>query len=127
MHTTHLPSRSVQYLQQPERVFAEVHRVLRPGGVAIFTFSNRMFYTKALAAWRDASGYARCLLVMSYFQSVRGFTAPEILTSVERRSSGAPAQQGGLAALLPAPLRKLLQRASSDPFYAVVAYKEQPE
>jgi ubiquinone/menaquinone biosynthesis C-methylase UbiE len=31
----------VQYLQQPERVFAEVYRVLKPGGVAIFTFSNR--------------------------------------------------------------------------------------
>lgn len=37
---------SVQYLQQPERVFAEVYRVLKPGGVAIFTFSNRMFYEK---------------------------------------------------------------------------------
>jgi hypothetical protein len=37
---------SVQYLQQPEKVFAEVYRVLRPGGVAIFTFSNRMFYDK---------------------------------------------------------------------------------
>jgi ubiquinone/menaquinone biosynthesis C-methylase UbiE len=37
---------SVQYLQQPEKVFAEVCRVLKPGGVAIFTFSNRMFYEK---------------------------------------------------------------------------------
>lgn len=32
---------SVQYMQQPEAVFAEVYRVLKPGGVAIFTFSNR--------------------------------------------------------------------------------------
>lgn len=38
---------SVQYLQQPERVFAEIYRVLRPGGVCIITFSNRMFYSKA--------------------------------------------------------------------------------
>ncbi|GBG00069.1 S-adenosyl-L-methionine-dependent methyltransferase [Raphidocelis subcapitata] len=37
---------SVQYLQQPEQVFAEVYRVLKPGGVAIFTFSNRMFWDK---------------------------------------------------------------------------------
>ena len=27
-------------------MFAEVYRVLKPGGVAIFTFSNRMFYEK---------------------------------------------------------------------------------
>lgn len=34
------------------------------GGVAIFTFSNRMFYSKAIAAWREApSGYARVQLV----------------------------------------------------------------
>jgi ubiquinone/menaquinone biosynthesis C-methylase UbiE len=51
---------SVQYLQQPEAVFAEIYRVLKPGGVAIMTFSNRMFYEKAVAAWRDTdSGYAR--------------------------------------------------------------------
>lgn len=44
---------SVQYLQQPERVFGEVYRVLKPGGVAIFTFSNRMFYDKVhtLGVW----------------------------------------------------------------------------
>ena len=53
----------MQYLQRPEAVFAEVHRVLRPGGVAIFAFSGRMFYGKAVAAWRDATGYARCQLV----------------------------------------------------------------
>lgn len=33
-------------MQQPERVFAEVYRVLKPGGVFILTFSNRMFYDK---------------------------------------------------------------------------------
>ncbi|CAM9234643.1 unnamed protein product, partial [Hapterophycus canaliculatus] len=37
---------SVQYLQQPEAVFADVRRVLKPGGVAIFSFSNRMFSDK---------------------------------------------------------------------------------
>ncbi|GIL54347.1 hypothetical protein Vafri_9917 [Volvox africanus] len=50
---------SVQYLQQPERVFAEIYRVLKPGGVCIVTFSNRMFYTKA----RSSYGWARSIHV----------------------------------------------------------------
>ena len=28
------------------QVFAEIYRVLKPGGVCIMSFSNRMFYTK---------------------------------------------------------------------------------
>lgn len=65
-------------MQYPEKVFAEVYRVLKPGGVAIFTFSNRLFYDKAINAWRDASGYARCQLVTQYFMAVQGFTQPEV-------------------------------------------------
>lgn len=37
---------SAQYLQQPEKVFAEIHRILKPGGVCIVTFSNRLYSTK---------------------------------------------------------------------------------
>ncbi|KXZ53254.1 hypothetical protein GPECTOR_7g1148 [Gonium pectorale] len=116
---------SVQYMQQPERVFAEVYRVLKPGGVFIITFSNRLFYTKAIAAWRDASGYARCQLVKQYFQSVAGFTEPEVLTEVQPAGKAAAGAGGPLGALLGAlgPLGGLLRRSSSDPFYAVVAYR----
>ena len=32
---------------QPEKVFAEIYRVLKPGGSCIATFSNRLFYDKA--------------------------------------------------------------------------------
>ena len=48
MPLRHASACSVQYLQQPEKVFAEIYRVLKPGGVAIFSFSNRMFFTKVL-------------------------------------------------------------------------------
>lgn len=110
---------SVQYLQQPEAVFAEIHRVLKPGGVCIVTFSNRLFYEKAIQAWRDTSGYARCLLVSSYFQCVDGFTQPEVLTEVKASSSrAAPAAPAWLQ-----PLLKFFQRSSGDPFYAVVSYR----
>jgi hypothetical protein len=51
---------SVQYLQRPVEVFAEVRRVLKPGAPFIVSFSNRCFPTKAVAIWRslDISGHA---------------------------------------------------------------------
>ena len=52
---------SIQYLQQPVAVLREVARVLRPGAPLLISFSNRCFWTKAVAIWRalDDSGHAR--------------------------------------------------------------------
>ena len=70
---------SVDYLSRPLDVFAELHRVLKPDGLAIFTWSNRMFPTKAISAWRLASEPARLWICGSYFRySVNeGWSAPE--------------------------------------------------
>jgi len=52
---------SIQYLQRPVEVLREVARVLRPGGPLVISFSNRCFWTKAVAVWRgiDDAGHAR--------------------------------------------------------------------
>jgi SAM-dependent methyltransferase len=46
---------SIDYLAQPVEVLREVHRVLRPGGACILSFSNRCFPTKAVALWLRSS------------------------------------------------------------------------
>ncbi|PLZ98136.1 SAM-dependent methyltransferase [Fischerella thermalis CCMEE 5268] len=99
---------SVQYLQYPEAVFSEIYRVLKPGGIAIISFSNRMFYQKAIQAWRDASEATRIELVKGYFASVLGFTTPEVI-----------AKQSNIPAFL-----QWLGAGGGDPFYAVIAKRQ---
>jgi len=60
---------SVQYLVQPVEVFADVRRVLRPGGPVIVSFSNRCFPTKAVAAWLYAGDADHRLLVRGYLHA----------------------------------------------------------
>ncbi|MCB0034440.1 MAG: class I SAM-dependent methyltransferase [Anaerolineales bacterium] len=63
-----LCSVSVQYLIRPVEVFAEVNRVLKPGGKFIVSFSNRCFPTKATALWIHTNDEQHVQLVVSYFQ-----------------------------------------------------------
>ncbi|CAK8541224.1 unnamed protein product [Lathyrus sativus] len=108
---------SVQYLQQPEKVFAEVFRLLKPGGVFIVSFSNRMFYEKAISAWREGTGYSRVQFVVQYFQSVEGFTEPEVIRKLPAPNDEENSPVGWI-------IKKLFGLFSgSDPFYAVIAYR----
>jgi SAM-dependent methyltransferase len=67
---------SVQYLQQPVAVLREAARVLRPGAPVVISFSNRCFWTKAVAVWRglDDAGHGR--LVELYLRTA-GFATIE--------------------------------------------------
>lgn len=82
---------SVQYLTRPIETFQQVNRVLKPGGVFIVTFSNRMFPTKAVRLWRGASDQGHLDLVVSYleyageFEGIKGG-----LTNPEDRGRGDP-------------------------------------
>ncbi len=100
---------SVQYMQYPEAIFAEIHRILKPGGIAIISFSNRMFFQKAIQAWRDTSEATRVELVKRYFTSVPGFTDPEVIVN----KSTAPNFLQWLGA------------GGGDPFYAVIASRSE--
>ncbi|MEB3226490.1 MAG: class I SAM-dependent methyltransferase [Synechococcus sp.] len=100
-----LMSVSVQYLQYPEAVFAEIQRVLTPGGVCIVSFSNRMFYQKAIAAWRDSSDSEHIQLVSRYFTQTPGFEKP----TVAANRCDQPF------------LLQMLGLGQQDPFYAVFA------
>lgn len=77
---------SVDYLTRPVDVFAEVARILRPGGVFVVTFSNRCFPTKVIRAWLGADDRERCQIVATYFASVDRFGP----TTVQLRNPGAP-------------------------------------
>jgi SAM-dependent methyltransferase len=84
---------SVQYLQRPGAVFREFARVLDDDGVLIVSFTNRMFPTKAVRAWREASMDGRLQLVRSYLAAAEAFETTEVLR----------------------------ERPARDPLYAVVA------
>lgn len=46
---------SVDYLTRPLEVFSEIQRVLKPGGTAIISQSNRCFPTKAINIWLNTN------------------------------------------------------------------------
>lgn len=98
---------SIQYLQLPEAVFAEIYRILKPNGICIVSFSNRMFYQKAIQAWRDSSETERVELVKGYFAAIPGFGQPEVIIH--------PSQTPSFLQMLGMP--------SSDPFYAVIGQR----
>ena len=86
---------SVQYLQYPGAVFGEFGRILAPQGRVVISFTNRMFPTKAVRAWRVADMDERTTLVEAYCRA-GGLTVTETVT----------------------------EQPENDPLVAVVAQKE---
>jgi SAM-dependent methyltransferase len=101
---------SVDYMTQPAHVFKEVGRVLKPGGLFIVIFSNRMFPEKAVKVWREAGEEERVLMVEDLFKEAGAFEKPTIFLS-----KGKPRPKDDKYAHLGIP---------SDPVYAVYADKK---
>jgi SAM-dependent methyltransferase len=69
---------SVDYLTRPVEVFADVGRVLRPGGLFVLTFSNRCFPSKAIHGWLANDDLGRLAIVRDYFDHCGAFGEPTL-------------------------------------------------
>jgi SAM-dependent methyltransferase len=81
---------SVDYLVRPVEVFADVARVLRPGGHFVCTFSNRCFPTKAIRGWLQSSDEQHCDIVAAYFRLAGGYEEPRAQRRTPPRHFGDP-------------------------------------
>ncbi|MCP5114167.1 MAG: class I SAM-dependent methyltransferase, partial [bacterium] len=104
-----LCSVSIDYLTRPAEVFSDVARVLKPGGLFLVTFSNRMFPGKAVRVWRESSEPERVAFVECLFRKTPGFEEPTTWISKNRPR---PADDKYAGVGIP-----------SDPVYAVFADK----
>jgi SAM-dependent methyltransferase len=64
---------SVDYMTRPIEVFREVSRILKPNGLLIVVFSNRMFPPKAVNIWKSTIETDRVDLVKKYFSAAERF------------------------------------------------------
>jgi len=67
---------SVDYLNKPREVFEEFGRVLKPGGFAIISQSNRCFPTKAIQIWLNTNDLQHIFIIGSYFHYSQKFEPP---------------------------------------------------
>ena len=58
---------SIEYFTSPLELFREAARVLKPQGMLVVTFSNRMFPPKAAPIWKKTPEADRIELVQKYF------------------------------------------------------------
>lgn len=68
---------SIDYLTQPLAVVKEMGRVLRPGGMAIISMSNRCFPSKAFRIWLQTSDLEHIFMVGSFFHYSGLFEPPK--------------------------------------------------
>jgi SAM-dependent methyltransferase len=101
---------SVDYLTNPVEVFREAGRILKPGGLFLVIFSNRMFPEKAVKIWRESSEEERILLVEDFLRESGSFHPTEVFVS-----KGRPRPSDDKYAYLGTP---------SDPVYAVYTEKQ---
>jgi SAM-dependent methyltransferase len=101
---------SVDYMTQPVAVFKEVVRILRPGGLFLVIFSDRMFPQKAVRLWRESTQDERAILVDEFFKQCDGFEKSSLFVSRGKPRPGDDKYAGSTPV--------------SDPVYALYAEKK---
>jgi SAM-dependent methyltransferase len=97
-----LSTAAIPYLTRPLEVLAEVARILKPGGLLLVVFDNRLREQRAVKVWRRASEEERLALVDHLIQRTASFQTPQVrLTKVLGTEDG----------------------SDSRPLYAVLAVK----
>ena len=99
---------SMEYLLDPRQAAREIGRVLRPGGVAALSFSNRWFPPKAVRLWADLHEFERLGLAAALLAGAGCFDG---ITTLSRRGAPRP------------PDDPHWQLPFSDPLYLVWARK----
>ena len=79
---------SVEYLTNPLAIMTEIRRILRPGGLLAFAFSNRWFPPKAIRLWSEMHEFERLGLVAELFHATGGF---DKINTLSRRGLPRPA------------------------------------
>jgi len=101
---------SVQYLTEPKKIFDEVARVLKPGGLHLVIFSNRTFKTKSIKIWELMTDDERIDFISAYFRQTGSFEPAHVFISM-----GKPRPKDDKYADTGFP---------SDPIFAVYAEKD---
>lgn len=76
---------SIDYLVNPRKVMSELVRVLRKGGRVVFSFSNRVFATKAVAIWMGGGDEDHIYTVASYVHYAGAFSEPQVIDLSPRK------------------------------------------
>lgn len=120
---------SVDYLTKPLEIFQEMHRILRPGGVSLMSFSNRCFPTKAIAMWLQADDIGRLTIVGSYYnysadwKSIEALDIKEKLPVPERPSTAGIMKNPSLGLAWMTAAGAVQKNNGGDPMYVVKGVK----
>lgn len=121
---------SVDYLTQPKEIFKEMHRILKPGGISLISFSNRCFPSKAVATWLQEDDIGRMSIVGSYYHYSAEWSSIEALDiklppvdQPKKPSFGEIFKEPGKAAAWMNAAAVVNQMNNGDPMYIVKGVK----